>query len=307
MHWQSIRKEVKREIMKTDISIEIHFLADQKELAETLVEKAFALFRDFESRYSRFQKNNELWELNESNSCVVSDELFEILRQAKHYFTLTNGLFNPTLLLALEEEGYAGAYQGQKVPAWKPADLSQLVLRPKTNTVQKPKKLKIDLGGIGKGFVVDKVSTMLRASFENFLVDAGGDIFASGENKVDNQKWGVEVENSSSDESDLTLLLLQNNGVATSGSNRRHWKKSVTPKHHLIDPSTGKSSTSDLITATVVAKNATEADIFAKTLFLLGKDQAIIFCQKNNLPALLITKDQSILLTHSLNPYVWNR
>lgn len=306
MQWQNVREEVKQEIMKTDISIEIHFPVGQKEKAELLLGEAFALMRSFASRYSRFQKHNELWELNESASCIVSEELFEILRQAKRYSSITNGVFNPTLLLALEEEGYVGAYSDRKAPAWKPTDLSQLLLEPRTRMVRKPKNMKLDLGGIGKGFAVDKVASFLGNHFENFLVDAGGDIFASGENKVDNQSWGIEVENSSEEGADLVLLLLKDKGVATSGNNRRTWKKNSATKHHLLDPATGKSSASDLVTATVVSENTLEADIFAKTLFLLGSEKAVLFSQKNNLAALLITQDRKIIATDALTTYVWN-
>ncbi|OGI22142.1 MAG: hypothetical protein A2808_03920 [Candidatus Moranbacteria bacterium RIFCSPHIGHO2_01_FULL_55_24] len=306
MSWKKIARELQQEIMKTDIYIEIQFRAGQEDAAAAALEESFAMFRDFESRYSRFQKENELWRFNESESCVVSDELFSLLKQSKDFSQQTRGLFNPALLPALEKEGYLGAYAEERQGEWRPEQLDALALNQSDNTITKPKTMKIDLGGIGKGFVVDKVARFLATRFENFLVDAGGDIFAAGRNMLDDQNWGIDVEDPHDSRHTLAMLLLSGKGVATSGSNRRRWEKEGEPKHHLIHPESGKSFPSDLATATVIAEDATSADVFAKTLFLLGKNEALAFAEEKSLSAILAMQDGKILFTPEAIPYVWN-
>lgn len=305
MKWKRFRFEVQQEIMKTDIAIEIHCPPDQEPLANRYLQEVIVLFRDFEQRYSRFRTDNELWELNASTLCVVSDELFTLLKHTQDFSRRTDGLFNPAILPALEKEGYTGAYTAEQAHLWRPSSIEEIVLGP-GNTVTKPEELKIDLGGIGKGFIVDKVSKFLAQHFENFLVDAGGDIFAAGQNKTDQQAWGIDVENPFDENKSGALLLLTNKGVATSGNNRRTWQKNSLTKHHLIHPETGESFTSDIITATVIAEDTMTADVFAKTLFLLERKGAQAFAQKHALPAILITRDKKIIITPEAKSYVWN-
>lgn len=302
MQWKRLRTEVKEEIMKTDILCEIQFLPEQEIEAKLCAHIAIDMFRTFEKKYSRFQEKNELWHLNHATEITVSSELFDILKKAKLYYELSDGLFDPSILPILEHEGYTGAYQNTTRVK---GDFSQLELDSTTLKVTKPRDLFIDLGGIGKGYIVDKVSNYLSSHFENFLVDAGGDIFAAGENKVDAYPyWAVEVERPHSSK-ESAVLLLKNKAVATSGTSRRHWKKDGAFKHHLIHPAKGEASDTDLVTVSVVAPSVTDADVYAKTLFLLGKEKGIASAETLSIPALFIDTHDTIIRTTSFSPYVW--
>lgn len=305
MGWQSARKQVSQEIMKTDILCEV--LSEDRTEAEMLVslEQTFGLFREFADRYSRFIRGNELWTLNESERCQVSPELFRMLEHCQEYHAATGGLFDPSILTSLEAEGYRGAY-GDKTNEHIP--FSSLTLDPKTLTVCKPLALKIDLGGIGKGFVADKVASFLRQGYANFLVDAGGDIFAGGANrKEDYPYWAVDVEHPLRAGQPAALLLLSDTAVATSGRNRRHWMKDGQERHHLIDPSTGKSVPSDLISVTVIAESVTRADILAKTLLIAGKARGSILADTLGIAAIMIGQDGQVIANHFAEPYVWKK
>ncbi|MDP2837788.1 MAG: FAD:protein FMN transferase [Candidatus Moranbacteria bacterium] len=289
--------------MNTDILCEIQFLPKEEALATQCLATVFAMFRTFEARYSRFQKNNELWQLNHSERMALSEEFFDLLVRAQDFHTKTNGLFDPSILSALEQEGYSGATTETFNAGG--VSFTTLKLDHATLTVTKPSNLRVDLGGIGKGYIVDQVATFLTRHFDNFLVDAGGDIFAAGRNQKANYPyWAVAVEHPQTGQ-DIALLLLHGMAVATSGSNRRHWQKNGEHKHHLIDPASQKSAVSDILSVTVIAPDTTTADVFAKTLFIAGSKKGQALAKQLALPAIFVTEAGTAIINHEAQKYVW--
>lgn len=302
--WQSLRREVRGEIMNTDVLCEVIFPAQETALAETSLDTAVTMFREFESRYSRFHRDNELWAFNQSTEQVLSPELFDILERVLTFHYLTEGIFDPSILPALEEAGYSSVPYQEHI--LRTSALSTLTLDRTTLTARKPLDLIIDLGGIGKGYIVDQVATSLHERFEHVLVDAGGDIRVYGENVVEHYPYfAIEVEHPLPDRP-APLLMLRDMAVATSGRNRRHWVKDDIPRHHLIDPATDTSADSDLLTVTVIAPTTTEADVWAKTLCIAGFKRGQALAQKHDLPAIFISSDGTITINSLAQPYVWH-
>lgn len=290
--------------MNTDILCEILFSEEQAQEAEQCMKEVFTMMRTFEAQYSRFKTDNELYRFNRSEQSTLSPEFFDILSQAQYFHTFTDGLFDPSILPALEQEGYTGA--SPSLLPKKKTSFSELILEKKTLTAYKPKDLLVDLGGIGKGYIVDKVSTFLALHFENFLIDAGGDISVRGSNvKEAYPYWAIEVEHPEPEKEPVALLLLTDMAVATSGRNRRHWKKDGEEKHHIIDPRTQKSATLDYQSVTVIAKNVTTADALAKTLFIAGKVQAPLLAEQWGIPAIFVEHEGTITINKQADAYVW--
>jgi len=304
--WRSVQWESRGEIMKTDIYCEILCAAEDEPLARIYLEQASELFRDFEKCYSRFLVGNELWELNTSaDSAVVSPELFSLLEQSLYWHKKTKGIFDPSILPYLESEGYGGAYGVVSEAAGK-AVFGQLLLNKMTKAVSKPNGLKIDLGGIGKSFVIDKVADFFHEQFSHFLIDAGGDIMAAGENKaLEYPYWAIGIEDPAERERSVATLILKNMAAATSGINRRTWLKGDIRKHHLIDPAKGESAEADFQSVTVLMPTTVEADIWAKTLLLSGKEKGQRLADEENIPAIFIFKDGSVSINNACKPYVW--
>ncbi len=303
--WETLRQETYKEIMNTDVLCEVLFPSDlnQKKEATAYLEEAFAMMRSFEQHYSRFVASSELSVFNQSEGRTLSPEFFDILTQAKHFHQYTHGLFDPSILPALEKEGYPGI---AATLASEKRSFSELHLDPQTHTATKPRDLRIDLGGIGKGYIVDRVASFLSQRFEHFLIDAGGDIYAQGSNIREGYPyWAIEVEHPLNKEEAATLLLLTHKAVATSGRNRRHWRKDGQKKHHIIDPRTSKSADSTFLSVTVLADNVMTADVLAKTLFIAGPTEGPLLAEQWNIPALFIDQEGIVTLNHQLAPYVW--
>ena len=178
----------------------------------------------------------------------------------------TGGRFDPTVHDAVVAAGYDRSFEDvvpeSDVRCQAPAvagggvsvDGSRIALEP---------GVRIDLGGIGKGYAAERAAELLALAGP-CLVNAGGDVATRG------GSWPVGVETAGAP---LTLELA-GAALATSGRDRRRWRRGGRELHHLIDPRTGAPSETDLLRVTVVAPDAVEAEVAAKALFLAGADAA---------------------------------
>lgn len=302
-NWQSLRYQVSKEIMNTDILCEVLYTKENSSTVQKHLDHVFEVMRIFESRFSRFKKNNELWDFNHSHEHHPSPELLALLTSSQYFYQLTNGLFDPSVLSSLEKEGYASHHYTTSTKAYTFSDLS---ITNSPSTITKPRDLFVDFGGIGKGYIVDQVATYLAKHFENFLIDAGGDIYVRGTNKQEAYPyWVIEVEHPEAEQDPAALLLLRDMAVATSGRNRRHWLREQETKHHIIDPRTQKSAFQGFLSVTVIAASTISADILAKILFILGKTEAYTFAEKFNIPAIFIEDSGKVIINPYAQPYVW--
>lgn len=285
----NVEREIRQEIMKTDIFIRILGLREEQSELQAHLDRAFELFRLFERRFTRFKKESELSQFNEGQGGKVSPALWDILTVAKTYSTLTQGVFDPAILPALEFVGYRGAFRSPSSSAHHHG-INELVFDKEHATITKPASLRIDLGGIGKGYCVDQVSRELRQwGHVNFVVDAGGDIYASGMNVEEGYPyWVLDIEDPHNPSASVATVVLNNEAIATSGRNRRTWTKQGQVKHHIIDPTTQDSASNELMTVSVIAPTTTAADVWAKTLFILGLEKGLERAREQGLAALFI-------------------
>ena len=300
--------------MRTDIFIKVLSETRNPDLMDADMESTFVLLRDFESRFSRFREESELSMLNSSiGPCPVSDDLWDILVRCRGYFDETDGVFDPTVLPALEREGYAASYGTDDFGR---SELSLLesgrhsfvdvVLDAETRTVIRPAGCRIDLGGIGKGYVVDRAAELLGALYTDFIVDAGGDMRVAGRDRLAGYPYFViDIEDPVRKLGSAGTLLLSDKAVATSGVNRRKWLIDGVEKSHLIDTRSGGSVEGGIMTATVVTDTAERADVMAKTLCLLGRDHWKSFAEERKIPAFVILKDGTIETNRFIQPYLW--
>lgn len=301
--FRTIERRINGEIMGTDILMRIASRDASKESMEATLDQSFRSMREFADRFSRFRQSNELWQFNESEGGKISHELFDLLSRAVGHFRNSGGLIDPSILRALENEGYLGAYAGNVSQAQ--SGFETLTLDPITQSAYKPLDLKLDFGGFGKGYIVDRVADELARNYPQVLVDAGGDISVRGSDVGRSETgWVIDVENPATRESSGILLRLTNTAIATSGKNRRRWKIRDEDKHHLIDPASGTSSTSDLFSATVIAPNCETADTLAKTFFLMGKQRALETAERDRVPLIIFDENGLGTINRFAQPYV---
>lgn len=247
-----------------------------------------AEFERLEALLSRFRPDSELSRLNAQGSIEADDDLLAVVRLALAARECTGGRFDPTLHDALVAAGYDRSFEalgpsGPVDPSPAPAPGGGRAWI-RGRRIELEPGARLDLGGIGKGYAVDRAVDLL-APLGAALVNAGGDLAVAGIPAGGLWPVGVELPSGS-----ITLGLAQG-ALATSGKDRRRWQVDGEERHHLIDPRSGRPAESDLLTVTVAGGSAVEAEVWAKALFLAGADAAAAEAEARGLPALLVSAD----------------
>jgi thiamine biosynthesis lipoprotein len=154
----------------------------------------------------------------------------------------------------------------------------------------------IDLGGIGKGLAIRWSAERLRARGTSFLIEAGGDCYLSQDGPVDG-RWQVGIEDPLGATKPVAVLSLSGTGCATSSIRVRRWESAGQPVHHLIDPRTGAPSHSGLLAVTVVHDDPATAEVWAKALFLHGRQNIAEAASACELTALWVCEDGTLDLS----------
>ena len=148
-----------------------------------------------------------------------------------------------------------------------------MVLLPADNSVRFRKKgMRIDLGGIAKGYAVDNAIAILQAAgVESAIVTAGGDSRILGDHR--GRPWLLGIHNPRGD-GQVLKLPLEDVSISTSGDYERYFEADGVRYHHIIDPHKG-ASPSELMSASVLTDKSIDADALSTTLFVLGTDKAL--------------------------------
>lgn len=252
-----------------------------EEFVETGFHQAQAFIEESEKRFTRFSDQSELAELNLSAGTwfQASADMFELVSLAARLHLQTQGLFDPAILDALEMAGYdrsMDVIREQGVQAPSPVLIRPRIYRfvdvrlePQTNRIFLPDGMRIDLGGIAKGWIAERAARILSNWVTACAVDAGGDIFFIGVPQGE-PHWRVSLEDPVEPDKTLAVLKITGGAVATSSTIRRRWKQDRKIQHHLIDPRTRQPANSDWISVTVIGQHAAEAEVFAKALLIGG-------------------------------------
>ena len=254
-------------------------------------EKAQEYIEDSERRFTRFSEDSELSQLNRAAGTwfhASADMTFVVLL-AQQYVHQTGGLFDPSILPDLERIGYdrsmdlIRAEETQLLPARigpRPhlLPLNGLNVNPHENLIYLPHDMRLDLGGIAKGWIAEQAAMILADYSQACLVDAGGDMFMVGLPEGE-EAWQIELEDPQDADWALIRLNIPPGAVTTSSIMKRKWMQGETPRHHLIDPRTGEPAETDWLSVTVIAPHADMSEVFAKALLIAGPRDADILAQ----------------------------
>lgn len=201
------------------------------------------------------------------------------------------GLFDPRILSALKRAGYTSDFS-QALSLFKKPSLffsssNRHPLRRDLHVWGERVRFDVplDFSGIAKGYILDILARRLRNDgWQNFLIDAGGDIVLSGVN-VQNEYWRIDVEGVSP----ASILAVRDMEIATSGITRRQWIDTEGNRyHHLIHPKHPLEFSFDLLSVTALSENAERSDFLAKILFLMGREVGQAFATKHRIPAIFL-------------------
>jgi len=256
-------------------------------------EKAQQYIDDSERRFTRFSDDSELSQLNRAAGTWfrASGDMTFVISLAKLYAEQTDGLFNPSILPDLERIGYDRSMdliraEDSLLPPTRFASnpdvgllpLDGLLVRPDENLIYLPHGMRLDLGGIAKGWIAEQAAVVLAEYSSACLVDAGGDMFMVG-TPEGQAFWQIELEDPLHTDLSLTSLDVPPGAIATSSIAKRKWMQGGIPRHHLLDPRTGEPAITDWLSVTVLAPHADMAEVFAKAFLIAGPGEVETIAQ----------------------------
>jgi FAD:protein FMN transferase len=225
------------------------------------------------------------------NITKISKDFYLLMSSALNMRKDTGGLYTPFILPQLQRAGYKGSWpnpgQFKEDLDYSDREGRDYVAQLTEDSILLPKDTAVDFGGIGKGYLLDRLACFLiENGIKNFWLSLGGDVICSG-NNLENKAWSIGI--AKADAPDEILTHVKNDrgkllAVATSGITKRKgsgW-------HHIIDPRTGRPAKTDVLTCTVSGGNAVRADVEAKCLVILGSKQAKAYLKSVKLQTVII-------------------
>jgi thiamine biosynthesis lipoprotein len=269
-----------------------------------LAEQARWRLDELERRWSRFLPDSEVTALNQlaGRPHVVSADTRLLVRRACDGYRMTGGLFDPTVLGAVEAAGYDRSFE--RISLHCGPTLSTLrrgadgiEIDDRAGTVRLPFGVGFDPGGIGKGLAADLVVDELLASgAAGACVNVGGDLRAAGA-APDGGAWRIAVEDPRGG-SPFGPVVLTDGAVATTSRVKRRWTRADgLDLHHVIDPATGTSVQTAALTATVVAADGWRAEVFAKAAFVAPRRLGLDLVEQAGAAGLIVEERASYVTT----------
>lgn len=278
--------------MNTDISVFIE--SPSAPLADFISIRL--LFEQQEQRFSRFRDTSLLSRLNRGET--IADAWFSqavALAFAAH--EETGGLFNPMVLPALREAGYATTFDAVTTGTPRAQSVGSF---PEAVEVAGPAVRllsgQVDFGGIVKGWTVDVGVQALNERYAGVFLNAGGDLRCTG-HEEGRDGWIVDVDDAGGGASPWKGAI--EGAVATSTTLKRRWKtKTGGDAHHLIDPRTGLPAESPFVQVTVRAEACWRAEVWAKAV-LIGGEAGLRSAAAKELAVLAVRGDGEVSRTGS--------
>lgn len=253
---------------------------------------------------STYQPLSELNQLNDipiHETFEVSSMLWQVLLVAERVFHTTAGAFDPTVGPLVDLWGFGPVDTEDRVPTDPEINalltnigFDRLEFLSASQSIRKQAEVRIDLSAIAKGYAAEKVSDLLAdRDIEGYLVEVGGELRVQGVNSR-GQAWRVAIESPGPEQRGVQRVIsIKNKGIATSGDYRNFFEKDGVRYSHTIDPRTGRPTSHNLASVTVVAADATEADALATGFLVLGLQRALAMANSKDIAALFILNNQA--------------
>ncbi|MDB6013690.1 MAG: FAD:protein transferase [Gammaproteobacteria bacterium] len=275
---------------------------------EAGIDAVMAEMRRIDELMSHYKPESELSSINQHAAdapVVVDKELFDLIKLSTHYSEITEGAFDITYASV----GYLYNYPDHI----RPTDAQIKAALPAVNwrnmkfddahhsVFFEHKGMRIDLGGIGKGYAVDRgIDILQKRGIQHAVVTAGGDSRIIGDHM--GRAWLVAIRHPDDPTKVVTRIPLSDAAMSTSGDYERYFDEKGVRYHHIIDPKTGHSA-SKVRSATIIGPTATQTDGMSKTAFVLGPEKALeIINRMPEYDAVFVAPDGKVFYSNGLRP-----
>ena len=268
-----------------------------------------SIFREVDNSVSLWNENSIIRKVNRNEDVVVNQifkDNFEWARKASEF---SDGAFDATIGPLVEAWGFHYKKELEMTPEMVDS-IRQLVDYHKIEiiddkVVKANPNMTLDFNAVAQGYTTDLIGKFLETKgISNYLVDVGGEIMARG-TKPNGEQWtiGIEkpTENYDSERSVQIKINLKDKGIVTSGNYRKYIEKDGIRYSHSIDPKTGYPVEQNLLSATVIADNASWADCLATICMIVGKEKASKLLENQDVEAYFIYVEDGVIKTEWVN------
>lgn len=291
-------------VMGTQAKFEFEWHNDKE--ANQLMEKLVNEMHRIDATMSPYKATSELSKINlkaAKKPLIISTELFTLIKRSLDFSKLTSGAFD----ISFSSVGYLYNYREGVKPNKDQIDhlkeainFKNIQLNEKSSTIYfSDPRVKIDLGGIAKGYAVDRCIEILRLSgIKNAYVNAGGDSRIIG--RKNDRLWYIGIKHPRDTTKLVANLPLENIAVSTSGDYERFFIQDGVRYHHIIDPTTGNSA-SKIQSVTLLANDSITADALSTSVFVLGvQDGMSLINQLEGISAIVIDNKSKLFLSKDM-------
>lgn len=302
-------KKVERTEFLMSTVVEGTIYIDDNKFGQAALSAAYNEVGRLELMLDRHRPASEVSKINDAagvQPVAVSATTFEVVERALEIGRLTDGSFDITVAPLLELWGFGTGdarvpTEEELTTALQFIDYTRVRLeREQLQVFLEDDKAKIDLGGIAKGFIVDRaVEILIAAGVTSASFDAGGDIRVIGQ-KPDGTPWRIGVRHPRERRKLIARVELRDQAIVTSGDYERFFVSDGNRYHHILNPDTGFPA-QGLISVTVVASDAFTADALSTAIFVLGLERGMALVELlPNVEAILITEDVQVHVSGGL-------
>ncbi len=293
-------------IMGTRVAVQLW--STDPELAVRAIDAVMDDMRRTDELMSTYKPESQLSQVNAhafERPVKVDPDIIDVVAKALEYSRLSDGAFDITYASVgylYDYRAHVHPSQAQIDAALPSVDYRQLKVDRKANTIRFLKKgMRIDLGGIAKGWAVDRGVEILRGlGIEHAMVNAGGDTRLLGDRL--GKPWIVGIRDPRKDHAVVTRIPLQDEAISTSGDYERFFEEDGVRYHHILVPGTGKSP--GLVrSVTVIGPTATHTDGLTKPIFILGVERGMEFVRRvKDVEAVIVDNEGRIYYSPGLAP-----
>lgn len=292
------------EIMGTTVHTEVWH--QDESIAQQVADLVIQTMHEVNQSMSPYIETSELSLVNKnavSEVLPVTDELYAVIDRALHYSQMTNGAFDVTFASV----GYLYDYRNAVRPT--KSDIQQqlegvnykhIVLDANRKTIRfKQPQVRIDLGGIAKGYAVDlAISRAQEHGVERIFVSAGGDTRILGDRE--GRPWVIGIRHPLDREKVIAKIPLVNEALSTSGDYERYFDEDGVRYHHIIDPKTGDSARK-VHSVTILGPTAMDTDALSTSVFVLGAREGLELLESlEGIEGIIIDNEANLLFSSGL-------
>ncbi|WP_297133264.1 FAD:protein FMN transferase [Terrisporobacter sp.] len=282
-----------------------------KKIGDEILKECGSILTDIENKMSSQLTSSEISKINNmagKDYVKVSEDTFYVIKESIEFSKISNDTFDISIgpIIDLWSIGTDSA----KVPSKEEisdklslVDYKNILLDENTHSVKLNKEnMKIDLGGIAKGYAADKIYKYLKEeNLESALINLGGNVYALG-TKKNNEPFSIGIQDPTKPRGNsIGNIKVSNKSVVTSGIYERYIEKNNKIYHHMINPHTGYPFENNLSSVTIISNNSMICDALSTTTFGLGLEKGMQLVENlDNVEAIFITKDKKIYLSSNL-------